>query len=215
MAKPRDPTLRSALLQAASHVFAEHGYARAAMDAIGAAANVTKGGVYLHFASKEELFAATLDSWQKALDEALDRAEIEMPRGADRLRAVLREWLRFHFAYGEVGRLRRVHAAELRGRFLSEVRRALGSSQGALRARLRRHLSEGLADGTLVVVDPALAAFALAATLEGIVVQREAAPLDVAPFCDPDALADSLLQPILVVPGPRPREGADRFQPPF
>ena len=215
MAKPRDPTLRSALLQAASHVFAQHGYARAAMAAIGSAAKVTKGGVYLHFTSKEELFAATLELWQHGLDAALDQAELGFERGADRLRAALLEWLRFHFAYPDVGQLRRVHAAEMRGRFLSEVRKALGSPQNALRARLRRLLAQGLLDGSLFMTDPALAAFALAAALEGVIVQRELALPEVAHFCDPEALADGLLTPLLVVPGPRPSEGTDRYQPPF
>lgn len=215
MARPRDPTLRAALLQAASHVFAQQGFARAALDAIGAAARVTKGGVYFHFASKEALFAATLDLWQDQLDKALDAAESSHTRGADRLRATLHDWLRFHFAYPVVGQLRRVHAAELRGRFLTDVRRALGSPQQALRARLRRLIGEGLADGSLYAVDPALAAFALAATLEGCVLQREIAPQEVAPFCDPEALADGILGPLLVVPGPRVVEGADRYQPPF
>ena len=55
----RDQT-RARLLQAASEVFAKHGYDRASLDDVAAAAGLTKGAVYSSFASKDELFYALM-----------------------------------------------------------------------------------------------------------------------------------------------------------
>jgi AcrR family transcriptional regulator len=52
---------REQLLQAAARVFAKNGYSGASINAIAAEAGFSKGAVYWHFASKEELFFALLD----------------------------------------------------------------------------------------------------------------------------------------------------------
>lgn len=48
------------ILDAALQVFSERGYAAARIDDIGAAAQLSKGGIYTHFRSKEEIFEALL-----------------------------------------------------------------------------------------------------------------------------------------------------------
>ena len=65
MPRPADPGLRDRLIAAATIEFAESGYAGATLDGIAARAGVTKGGVYFHFAGKEELFFAVLDHWRE------------------------------------------------------------------------------------------------------------------------------------------------------
>lgn len=58
---------REAILEAAIAQFREHGFQRASMDAIAAAAGVSKRTVYNHFPSKDELFAAILwQLWQRS-----------------------------------------------------------------------------------------------------------------------------------------------------
>ena len=52
---------RPLVLDAAYRLFLEHGYERASMDAIAAAAGVSKPVVYDCFRSKDELFNAMLD----------------------------------------------------------------------------------------------------------------------------------------------------------
>src|SRR5689334_5470100 len=57
----RRGTARERLLDAASTLFAERGYHAASVDQIVAAAGVTKGALYGHFASKQELFVGLLE----------------------------------------------------------------------------------------------------------------------------------------------------------
>ena len=62
---------RRAVLDAARSSFARKGYAQTSVDEIAAAARVTKGAVYHHFAGKEALFRAVHDEVEA---EALARA---------------------------------------------------------------------------------------------------------------------------------------------
>jgi AcrR family transcriptional regulator len=62
---------RAAVLEAARDAFVEHGFAATSIDDIARAAGVSKGAVYHHFASKEDLFAELFRrSQEAALDEA-------------------------------------------------------------------------------------------------------------------------------------------------
>jgi AcrR family transcriptional regulator len=58
--RPTREQTRARLLQAASEVFAKHGYDRASLDDVAAAAGLTKGAVYSSFTSKDELFYALM-----------------------------------------------------------------------------------------------------------------------------------------------------------
>jgi AcrR family transcriptional regulator len=52
---------RAALLEAATALFFERGFGRTALEDVAAAAQVTRGAVYHHFANKGQLFEAVLD----------------------------------------------------------------------------------------------------------------------------------------------------------
>src|SRR5438128_370268 len=57
MARPADPTARDALIAAARAEFAKRGLRGARIEDITAACELSKGAFYLHFESKEALFA--------------------------------------------------------------------------------------------------------------------------------------------------------------
>jgi AcrR family transcriptional regulator len=59
--RERRARTRAALLRAAGRVFAEHGFHQATLDAVAAAAGVSKGALYHYFPSKEQLFVALLE----------------------------------------------------------------------------------------------------------------------------------------------------------
>lgn len=74
----RKAVTRDLLLQAAERVFAHVGYEKAQVEQIAAAAGFSKGGLYAHFRSKEELFLALYQaktaSYQAKLRDALNNA---------------------------------------------------------------------------------------------------------------------------------------------
>ena len=65
---------RQKLLDAATEVFARHGYERATVDEIVREAGFSKGAFYVHFESKEDLFWEMLQDRIAMLQEALRQA---------------------------------------------------------------------------------------------------------------------------------------------
>jgi AcrR family transcriptional regulator len=68
---------RKAILAACLNLFAKHGFSTTSIDDIARAAGITKGAVYWHFASKEELFQAILEEirarWTEAVQQPLSK----------------------------------------------------------------------------------------------------------------------------------------------
>jgi TetR/AcrR family transcriptional repressor of mexJK operon len=98
------PAKRRAIMDAAAQVFLRDGYTRASVDAIAAAAGVSKQTIYNHFGDKERLLIAVTSAIQGAVirqqDELLDAAfpDLERLREPGRLRRELLdltfEWIR-------------------------------------------------------------------------------------------------------------------------
>ncbi|MEU3744724.1 MULTISPECIES: ScbR family autoregulator-binding transcription factor [Streptomyces] len=72
---------RRAILEAAATVFAERGYERTTIGEILARAGVTKGALYFHFTSKEDLALGVLDA--QMLDEPMSPQPIKLQELAD------------------------------------------------------------------------------------------------------------------------------------
>ena len=193
MARPRDHELRDRLLAAATSAFAEHGYAGASLDAIGERAGVTKGGVYFHFAGKEELFFAVLDHWREQRRRQLQLPAVAGGGAATALQRFLAAYLGFHFRAPQATHLLRVLATELRGRFTARLREDDRQEQRWLRGSLRELLAQGSRDGSLFAEDPAEAAFLLAAAVTGALEQWHGCRADVEAFCAEERLAQTLV----------------------
>ncbi|MDH0734154.1 TetR/AcrR family transcriptional regulator [Pseudomonas sichuanensis] len=77
--RPKDLAKREAILQAAKSLFLSLGYANTSMDAVAAAAGVSKLTVYSHFTDKQTLFgAAVMATCQAQLPDLI----FEYPEGA-------------------------------------------------------------------------------------------------------------------------------------
>jgi AcrR family transcriptional regulator len=68
---------RRALIDAAQTLFGEHGYAATSLDEIVAAAKVTKGALYHHYAGKQELFCAVYEQVKLEVSDRFATAFIE------------------------------------------------------------------------------------------------------------------------------------------
>jgi AcrR family transcriptional regulator len=63
---------RAALLEEATALFAERGYAKTSLEDVASASQVTRGAVYHHFASKQALFEAVLDAQEERATAAIE-----------------------------------------------------------------------------------------------------------------------------------------------
>lgn len=90
---PADVTRRAGLLEASLAVFARFGFRKTSMDEVARAAQISRQGLYLHFANKEELFRATVShACEASLRDALRAlaAEGSLP---ERLATAFDEWV--------------------------------------------------------------------------------------------------------------------------
>ena len=83
---------RRLLIEAAERVFMRQGFQRATLDNIAADAGFTKGAVYWHFRSKEDLFIELLADGLKRNIGRLDQLA-SLGNDLERLDAELRRWI--------------------------------------------------------------------------------------------------------------------------
>ncbi len=84
------PSRRAHVVSTARRLFAEHGFAEAGIDDIGAAAGVTGPAVYHYFRTKHDLFAAVLDELTAEVVVATDAAVAEAGDASAALDALVR-----------------------------------------------------------------------------------------------------------------------------
>lgn len=84
---------RSLLLDAAEDVFAEKGFTAATLDDIAYEAGYTKGAIYKHFSTKEELFLAVSDRyWRRYFDNFAEVMSSSKQVGARERDDIAQRW---------------------------------------------------------------------------------------------------------------------------
>jgi AcrR family transcriptional regulator len=94
--------VRERILDAAEHLLVRHGYKKMTIDELASEAGLSKGAVYLHFGSKEDIALARIDRVIGELLVALQTVARAQRPAADRLREMLQTRVLF--------RLDRVHS---------------------------------------------------------------------------------------------------------
>ncbi len=74
--RPKDPRKREAILNAAEELFLRDGFDATSMDAIAAAAGVSKRTIYNHFGTKEALFEAYLTEGEPIISDSSEPADV-------------------------------------------------------------------------------------------------------------------------------------------
>ena len=156
---------RAQILDAAMRCFGDRGYHVATMDDLARAAGLSKGSLYWHFRSKEDLLLALFEAFSQEVLASFAELEageepvldgLERVGGAtlDRLGAALpmtRAWLEF-FAH-------------------PEARQRMARDYGQVRESLGRVLARGVARGELRPVDAEGVAAGFVAAVEGLLIQ--------------------------------------------
>ncbi|HEY66872.1 MAG: hypothetical protein DRI79_01720 [Chloroflexi bacterium] len=160
---------RSRILQAAMECFAQRGYDGTGVAEICRRAEVTKGGFYHHFPSKQAVFLELLNRWLAGLDTQLEavRAGAEsIPEGLLRMAGMVRQV--FEAAGGQL---------PIFLEFLAQaghdpaVWRATIEPYQRYRAFFRDMIEAGIAEGTLRPIDPEIGANLIVSSAVGLVLQ--------------------------------------------
>lgn len=154
---------RAQILAAAKEVFAAAGYHATTMADVARAAGVSYGAVYWYFPSKEELFAALMDTEAAALRDHI--AAAVLAAGSPDLRTVLRVAVTATFEFFEADR----DAVRLLFRdalaFGGGVERHLLGIYERFIAELREVIARARDAGEIRDVPPEVVAFSLAALI--------------------------------------------------
>ncbi len=148
----------AALLEAATELFAEHGYAGTSIRMITRAAGANLAAVTYHFGTKRELYGAVLERAFEPLAEAVGAALSEEVPPLERVDGFLRTLLEFLRTNPAMPRLMLQEVAG--GRMPPEE--GFRVLRGALES-LAEVIAEGQADGTIVAGDPFLQAASVVA----------------------------------------------------
>jgi AcrR family transcriptional regulator len=170
---------RSLLLDAAEDVFAEKGFTAATLDDIAHAAGYTKGAIYKHFTTKEDLFLAVSDRyWRRYFNTFAEVMSMSKQVGASERDAIADRWRQLsrdrgaeHAALGHEFTLYLLRNAEAR-------ERVAGKRTEVVEA-LAKFIVDGIDKlGGTLVISPITLAQVLIATSDAIVLASELDDVD-------------------------------------
>lgn len=153
---------RDAIIQAATRLFAERGYAPTTITEIATAAGLQQSSIYYWFSGKEGILHATLALNREALELAEKLASEPSPAGV-KLYSLLRydtlQLCRSPFDFNEIERLAEGQPSEFAD-FWRDYR--------SLHTSVAELVTEGIGSGEFIRCDPALAASAALCLNEGL-----------------------------------------------
>jgi AcrR family transcriptional regulator len=157
----------AALLAAAAELFEAEDWQAVTVDAIAARAEYAKGTVYIHFASKDEIYARLVTAWAEEMHAELNELDAGRP-----FEAVLRDFVAVIWRYLAGSGLRaRLGQFVRRTDFLAGLpeatRAALAEADARNLALLEGLIDLGVADGALPEGPLAPRLFAVQALLSG------------------------------------------------
>ncbi len=146
-----------AILDAAIHVFTQHGYYNATVDDIAQEAGVSKGTCYQYFTGKEEIFIATM---QRTLQALLAEADAAGVGAGDALAGLGLKGLTFISKYRDIQFMFLGIVSEVMGGN-KKLQVKAGEFFNQVADFLARDIQSGIDEGIFREVDPRTVAFAL------------------------------------------------------
>ncbi len=145
---------RERILEAAEVVFADNGYHDALVDEIGKRTSMSKGGLYFHFPSKEDLFFAVMDRLANKLVRRAERAASQADSPLEAAEAALEAVLSALSVQKRLARLLITQGYSMGNPFESKRTEIFDRFAGVI----DKHLGEARATGQIADINTSLAA---------------------------------------------------------
>ena len=157
---------QAAIRDAATVLFALHGYEAVSTRQIGSEVGVQAAALYRYFPTKEDLLFDIMTGHMKALLQSWEHARPRLSPPAAQLAAFVRNHIAFH-----VARRHSTHVNNMELRSLSHDRlSAILRLRGAYEKELRQILRDGADAGAFTVEDVTLTAMAIIQMITGVIV---------------------------------------------
>jgi TetR/AcrR family transcriptional regulator len=149
-------TKRRAIIREAAKVFSRRGVHGTSLEDVAERLGVSKAALYRYVPSKQDLLYACHKEAMTIADDSLDAAEAEGQNGLEKIRKGMARYMREMI--GTMG----VPVLILEENALSGAQAAeIMKRRDAFEHRMRRLVKEGIADGSIVQINPKLAVFTL------------------------------------------------------
>ena len=165
MGKNNDTRFR--ILNAAINIFSKKGYHNTSVDDIVEAAETSKGGVYFHFPSKQDIFLGLVDEFADLLESHISQAIKEQDRGINRVDAALRVCLETFKTYRKLSKIFLVQAVGL-GVVFEEKQLQIHNRFVSI---VKTHLDEAIEEGDIPKIDTQIAAYAWMGSINEVVIR--------------------------------------------
>lgn len=170
---------RALLVDAAEAAFAEKGFTSASLDDIARTAGYTKGAIYKHFSTKEDLFLAVSDRyWRRYFDNFAEVLATSTEVGARELDEVAKRWR-------QLSRDRGAEHAALGHEFTlyllrnPDARERVSAKRSEVVEALAKFIVEGIGRlGGTLLIPPLTLAQVLVATSDSVVLGSELDDVD-------------------------------------
>ena len=165
------------IMDAALALFLENGFSATRLEAIAARANVTKGTLFIYFTNKDDLFQSLIREGMSQMDSFREASRLNVRVSAqETLLFITNNWWKF-LTDSDFGKLPKLIISEA-ANFPDITTLYLEQVVIPTRAMIAEVISQGIASGEFIQVDPKLAARVFLAPLFMLLTWR----YSVAPF---------------------------------
>ena len=165
MAKNRDTRYR--ILNAAINIFSRKGYHNTRVDDIAEAAQTSKGGIYFHFPSKQDIFLGLIDEFADLLEQRISQELCSQNGGIQRVDAALKACLDTFQDYRSLTKIFLVQAVGL-GLVFEEKQQQIHERFVAI---IKTHLDQAVNEGSIAQMDTQIIAYAWMGAINEVVIR--------------------------------------------
>jgi AcrR family transcriptional regulator len=158
---------RYRILNAAINIFSKKGYHNTRVDDIVEAAETSKGGVYFHFPSKQDIFLGLIDEFADLLEQRISQKIEQHNSGIQRVDAALRACLDTFQEYRNLSKIFLVQAIGL-GLAFEEKQQQIHDRFVLI---IQTHLDEAVDESEIEPIDTQIAAYAWMGAINEVVIR--------------------------------------------
>ena len=162
----KSETTAARIIAVSRTLFVSRNYADVTTDMIAQAAEVTKGGLYHHFASKEQLYVSMMVGDLERKRELFEQSVSAPGTCRDRLGNLTRDFLELAYEDRELTKLVRRDINTFSG---VERDRLVRAYQRALPELIEAIIADGIRDGELASADPRILSWSFVALVEVVI----------------------------------------------
>jgi AcrR family transcriptional regulator len=163
----KEKDTRHRILTAAINIFSQKGYHNTRVDEIVEAADTSKGGVYFHFPSKQDIFLGLVDEFAGLLEIRILESIEQQKGNLERVDAALKACIDTFYEYRKLSKIFLVQAVGL-GIVFEEKQRLI---RDRFMEIIKRNLDNAVSNGEIQPVNTQIAAYAWIGAINEVVIR--------------------------------------------